>query len=1316
VCPVSGEDAKGIPILVNWPKGCVAESGPVTFGVPFKKGVQKAEAGLRVFRDDGEYVPSQAARTASWDDGSLRWALIDFTAQRAKTYFLEIPESPGQPGGPPRNLVSTLEAGLTVDTGVAQYRFSREAACFGTLSLDLNGDGKYEDAECLVEGAARAFYVTDSKRRTGHLRAAEQKVELNGSRHAVVRVDGDYLDDGGARLASGVVYFHFYAGFPAIRISHKLIVTEDTEQVWFRDIGMRVPFRGAHTAASFASDWANPGASFRHKLAGGEQIFMLQDEFPHFGREASHFTIASEAGGARKELLTGKACGDWCDVSTERWGLAAQVPGFAEQFPKAFRVSPEALTVKLWAAESGQELDFRTQQIVKNYFGHDWIPEGHSSMKLRSVGQGTAKTHEIWLHVHAGPLTKKGVAQLAATRHPVYATIDPAWLASSGVFGPIHPKDTKQFPETEEAISDYFDRTVVAQHKIFPQNGYLYWGMYPYTSWQLRKSGKWYPHAHRLSRFLEYNLRRGIWILYARSGDRKYFEYAKGYTRLLGNLGFSNCDASGKPKGWIVMGEWHSPINWGHFSEETIEAGKPDFRDNISCLSWASCTDVIQFVHDYFLTGDYHSRDMARMWTEAMVKELGYDLEKAMRFYRKEAFLRILGSAYELEHDPKLYDYGDRIIREYVPAEGPDILDPRHEFNFGKAGDLLSAFYYYYISTGHPLAKRAVLQYARVMYRNGRLNYFGRSSPLLQALAMAYEETGDDGYARHAARAAAGFGANYQTLADQGIDFSSLGRHTSEPWGYRILTAQSTINIGVPAALRVAAELKQPLPLVPVQVKLFPTAPTHIFLKKETDAAARIDVFVNNVGDLKHEPKLFNSKGEEIGLQVVERDYHRSLKPDFSKPLHHSIWYLTYEDYLFYRLRIPAGTPPGVYRLWLGDEVAFTILHSDIEKVVQAAPDGLVIQRGRRHHFRAPAGLEKVEFFASRPVKVRDQSGRETPLEALEHGRYAFQTGGRRGPWSIEGWTDKLAYDRTRVDVFVKMEQFPWVFALGDPNRLFEVDDEMIPARVGTDVSGVPETTYVEGKFGKALRLYYQHVEVPIPGARQDPVPGAEDEEDEEEEKPAEQAQAVRAPPHERGTVEFWFCPLWSTTDYDIANATRRVQFYHSEPISLSYWVDPDNSGRTGRYDIAKLSLRVADAGYTLARLYLQAGKWYHIAATWNVDGKDSECDLFINGRRKAFFHYKVGMLRETPASKLVPRDRFIRFGSGPFYGKRVRPELYDEVRVSSVVRYTGDFEPPTKPFGPDKDTYFLISLDADLAGEIAGKATKGVLKGGRKF
>jgi len=1157
--------------------------------------------------------------------------------------------------------------------------------------------------------------VRDSKGRTAHLKARDQRIELNGHHYAVLRVGGDYLDDAGARLASGVVYFHFFAGFPAVKISHKLIVTEDTEQVWFRDVGIRIPFRGeGDTTTSFASDWASPGASFRLKLSGGEEVLMLQDQFPHFGNEASHFTITSEVEDTRKELLTGKACGDWCDVSTKRWGLAAQVPGFAEQFPKAFSVSTEALTIKLWASESGQELDFRTPQITKNYFGHDWIPEDHPSMRLRSVGQGTAKTHEIWLHPHAGPLSKEGIARLAASRHPVYATIDPAWLADSGVFGPIHPRDTEQFPETEEAISDYFDRTVVAQHRIFPQNGYLYWGLYPYTSWELRKSGKWYPHAHRLSRFLEYNLRRGIWILYARSGDRKYFEYAKRYTRLLGNLGFSNCDAPGKPKGWIVMGEWHSPINWGHFTEEAITAGKPDCRDNISCLSWASCTDIIQFVHDYFLTGDFHSRDMARMWTEAMAKELDYDLGKAMRFYRKEAFLRILGSAYELEHDPKLYDYGDRIIREYVPENGPDLLSPNHEFNFGKVGDLLSAFYYYYVSTGHPLAKQALLRYARFMYRNGDLDYFGRSSPLLQAFAMAYGETGDEGYARHAAQAATGFGANYQTLTDDGIDLSALGRHTSEPWGYRILTGQSTINIGVPAALRIAARLKQPRSYVPVQIKLFPTVPTHIFLRKESEAAARIDVFVNNVGDLKHEPKLFGMKGEEVALQVEEKDYHRSLKPDFSKPLHYDIWYLTYEDYLFYRLRIPAGTPPGVYRLWLGDEVSFTILHSDIDKVVQAAPDGLVIQRGRRHYFRVPAGQEQVGFFASRPLKVYDPSGKEAPLEALEHGRYAFRPEGQRGPWSIESWTDKLAYDRTRVDPFVKMEPFPWVFALGDPERLFELEGKIIPPSVTSNVSAIAETLYVGGRFGKALRLSYQHVEVPIPGARQDPAPRAEIED--EDEKPAEQAQAGIPCPHERGTVEFWFCPLWSTTDYDVADATRRVQFYHGDPISLSYWVDPDNSGRTGRYDIAKLSLRVADAGYTLARLYFQAGKWYHIAATWNVDGKDSECDLFINGRKKAFFHYKVGMLRETPPSRLIPPDRFIRFGSGPFYGKRAKPELLDEVRVSSVVRYREDFEPPTKPFEMDKDTYLLMSLDGDLAGQIAGKATKGTLKGGRKF
>jgi len=48
----------------------------VTSGVPFAKGALK-DVGKLVLKSGGKPVPAQVRRTVKWEDGSVRWALVD---------------------------------------------------------------------------------------------------------------------------------------------------------------------------------------------------------------------------------------------------------------------------------------------------------------------------------------------------------------------------------------------------------------------------------------------------------------------------------------------------------------------------------------------------------------------------------------------------------------------------------------------------------------------------------------------------------------------------------------------------------------------------------------------------------------------------------------------------------------------------------------------------------------------------------------------------------------------------------------------------------------------------------------------------------------------------------------------------------------------------------------------------------------------------------------------------------------------------------------------------------------------------------------
>jgi hypothetical protein len=174
------------------------------------------------------------------------------------------------------------------------------------------------------------------------------------------------------------------------------------------------------------------------------------------------------------------------------------------------------------------------------------------------------------------------------------------------------------------------------------------------------------------------------------------------------------------------------------------------------------------------------------------------------------------------------------------------------------------------------------------------------------------------------------------------------------------------------------------------------------------------------------------------------------------------------------------------------------------------------------------------------------------------------------------------------------------------------------------------------------------------------------------------------------------------------------MQLFRTNPVSLAYSIEP-NPGNSGVYNHAYLEFRLHDAGFYRAQVFLQHGRWYHIALTWNVDGANSECNIFLNGRKRDFFHYAEGMDRNVPPSKLLTTDR-LRFGSGHQYGGKPTGELYDELRISRVVRYEKDFELPTAPFQPDKDTALLMHLDGNYDANVNGATIPAELTKGSKL
>ena len=175
----------------------------------------------------------------------------------------------------------------------------------------------------------------------------------------------------------------------------------------------------------------------------------------------------------------------------------------------------------------------------------------------------------------------------------------------------------------------------------------------------------------------------------------------------------------------------------------------------------------------------------------------------------------------------------------------------------------------------------------------------------------------------------------------------------------------------------------------------------------------------------------------------------------------------------------------------------------------------------------------------------------------------------------------------------------------------------------------------------------------------------------------------------------------------------RASQVIGAGPLTIEAWVRPgassadgllvigadDNAGWSLELNGGRLTLWLATTQGLRSNqntTLLQAGQWYHVAATY----ANGSAQTFVNGAGST--SSSVGTLTQGP---------FLRFGG--LAGYAFFNGALDEVRISSVVRYVGNFTPPAAPFVSDANTIGLWSFDegaGQTAADESANANNGTL------
>jgi len=134
-------------------------------------------------------------------------------------------------------------------------------------------------------------------------------------------------------------------------------------------------------------------------------------------------------------------------------------------------------------------------------------------------------------------------------------------------------------------------------------------------------------------------------------------------------------------------------------------------------------------------------------------------------------------------------------------------------------------------------------------------------------------------------------------------------------------------------------------------------------------------------------------------------------------------------------------------------------------------------------------------------------------------------------------------------------------------------------------------------------------------------------------------------------------------------------------------------------------------------------GAWHHVAVTRMHNGVTGELRIYVDGVLDASGSGPVGDVsyRNGRPTQFPNSDPFLVIGAEkhdageqfPSYVGRI-----DEMRISSTVRYSGSFTPPTSPFGTDVSTAALYHFDEGNGNLITDSASAagGPSNGVRRF
>ncbi|MCK4591232.1 MAG: hypothetical protein KAT86_05715, partial [Candidatus Latescibacteria bacterium] len=285
----------------------------------------------------------------------------------------------------------------------------------------------------------------------------------------MIKCEGQYVAEDGAKLLNYIVRIYVYAGQPFLRIYHTLVNKETTEKVEISGLSLHLPVILSNEVTGFILGTADHYKPFRvHRMRDEVSLRIPTEEglVPSVRQATGYYLVKPGEDGRDESKYPGP---QWHSPMLGAATLADRDKAVTlmlrypwHNAPKEFHLDSQGITLYLY-------------------------PFWERPLELY---RGVAKTHEMLVLFHSEQPQELEVKQQAiAFQEPMpAAVVTRNWMVDSGVFGPVFRYQPEKYPWYEYIFRRLFEQWIWNPDKTYHKGTTL---MDFGDHWVPSRNGQW---------------------------------------------------------------------------------------------------------------------------------------------------------------------------------------------------------------------------------------------------------------------------------------------------------------------------------------------------------------------------------------------------------------------------------------------------------------------------------------------------------------------------------------------------------------------------------------------------------------------------------------------------------------------------------------------------------------------------------------------------------------------------------------------------------------------------------------------------------